>query len=106
VAPLHRLLPWGIAGLVINIATGTFFFLGMRHFYVHNLGYHLKMLAILLAGGNLLVFNCTGAFPRLARLGPGEEAPVLAKVIAGSSIFLWFAIIVLGRFLPFFEGSL
>jgi len=106
VAPLHRLLPWGIAGFVINIITGLLFFLGMPYFYVYNGSLHLKMLAVLLAGGNLLLFHCTGAFRTWLHLGPGEEAPPFAKFIAASSIFLWFGVIVLGRYLPFFEESL
>lgn len=106
VAPLHRLLPWGITGLVINIITGVLFFVGMPYFYVYNGSLHLKMLAIVLAGGNLLLFYCTGAFRSWVHLGPGEEAPPFAKLVAASSIFLWFAVIVLGRYLPFFEETL
>jgi hypothetical protein len=106
VAPLHRLLPWGIAGFVINVITGILFFVGMPYFYVFNIGLHFKMLTILLAGGNLLLFYCTGAFRAWQHLRPGEDAPLLAKFIAASSIFLWFAVIVLGRYLPFTEDTL
>jgi len=106
VAPLHRLLPWGIAGFFVNVITGLLFFVGMPYFYVFNITLHLKMLAILLAGGNLLLFYCTGAFRAWQHLGPGDDAPPLAKFVAASSIFLWFVVIVLGRYLPFTEDSL
>ena len=106
VAPLLRFLPWGIAGFVINVITGVLFFVGMPYFYVFNINLHLKMLAILLAGANLLLFYCTGAFRAWAHLGPGEAAPPFAKFVAASSIFLWFAVIVLGRYLPFTEEFL
>jgi hypothetical protein len=106
IAPLHRLLPWGIAGFVINIITGMMFFVGMPFFYAYNIVMYYKMVAMVLAGGTLLFFYCTGAFRTWAELGPGEEAPTFAKVIAASSLFLWIAVIVLGRYIPLTEGSL
>jgi len=106
VAPLHRLLPWAIGGFVVNVITGVLFFVGMPYFYVANISLHIKMLAILLAGGSLLLFYCTGAFRDWQHLGPGEDAPWLAKFVATSTTFLWFVVIILGRYLPFTEDSL
>lgn len=106
VAPLHRLLPWGIAGFVINIITGILFFLGMPFFYAWNPTFYLKMATVVVAGATLVVFNCTAAFRTWAKLGPGEDPPALAKFIAASSLFLWFAIIVLGRYIPLTQESL
>ena len=106
VAPLHRLLPWGIAGFIVNVITGLLFFVGMPYFYVFNLNLHFKMLAISLAGAHLLLFYCTGAFRTWAHLGPGEDAPPFARFVAASSMILWLAIIVLGRYLPFTEEYL
>ncbi len=105
-APLHRFIPWGIAGFVINVITGLLFFISLPYFYVFNINVHLKMLVILLAGAHLLLFYCTSAFRAWADLGPGENAPPFAKIVAASSMFLWLAIIVLGRYLPFTEESL
>src|SRR5262249_43662101 len=62
VAPLHRLLPWGIAGFVINIVTGILFFIGMPFFYAWNPLFHLKMAAVVVAGATLVAFNCTSSF--------------------------------------------
>jgi hypothetical protein len=100
VRPLHRLLPWGIAGLAINVVTGILFFIGMPPFYVFNAVFQLKILAILFAAGNLMLFHCTGLFRKWDQLGPGENAPVFAKFIAASSLLLWLAVIVLGRYIP------
>ena len=75
----------------------------MPGFYVPNIVFQIKMLAVILAGGNLLFFYCTSAFRTLEDLGPGEDAPRFAKFIALSSIFLWIAVIVLGRYIPFGE---
>jgi len=106
VAPLHRLLPWGIAGFVINIVTGILFFIGMPFFYAWNPLFHLKMATVVVAGATLVTFNCTSAFRGLAKLGPGEDPPATAKFIAASSLLLWFVIIVLGRYLPLTQESL
>ena len=106
VAPLHRLLPWGIAGFVINIVTGILFFIGMPFFYAWNPLFHLKMAAVVVAGATLVAFNCTSSFRGLAKLGAWEDPPVIAKFIAASSLLLWFVIIVLGRYLPLTQESL
>ena len=103
VAPLHRFIPWGIAGFVINAITGFLFYVGMPGFYVVNFVFQIKMLAILLAGVTLVLFYCTSAFRSLEHLGPGDDAPPFAKFIAASSIFLWIAVIILGRYIPFGE---
>jgi hypothetical protein len=100
VGPLHRLLPWGIAGLVINVITGVMFFIGMPGFYVFNTIFQAKILTILFAAGNLLLFFCTGVFRKWERVGPGEDAPLFAKLVAASSLLLWLAVIFLGRYIP------
>ena len=106
VAPLHRLLPLGIAGVAINVVTGMLFFVGMPYFYDYNLTLYLKIGAIFLAGATLVLFYCTGAFHAWVHLGAGEDPPRLAKFIAASSLFLWIAIIVLGRYIPLTQDSL
>jgi len=100
VRPVHRLLPWGIAGLVINVITGVLFFIGMPGFYVFNAIFQAKILTILFAAGNLLLFYCTGVFRKWDQVGPGEDAPIFAKLVAASSLLLWLAVIVLGRYIP------
>ena len=75
----------------------------MPGFYVVNIVFQLKMVTILVAGLNLLLFQCTSAFRLLEDVGPGEDAPRFAKVVAAVSIFLWIAVIILGRYIPFGE---
>ena len=68
VGPLHRFLPWGIAGFFINVITGLLFFVGMPGFYTGNFVFQFKMLAIVLAGANVIFFNCTSAFRTLENI--------------------------------------
>jgi len=103
VAPLHRFLPWGIAGFALNVITGLLFYLGMPGFYNLNFVFQFKILAVLFAGAQVLLVYCTSAFRSLESLGPGEDAPPFAKLMAATSIILWIAVIILGRYIPFGE---
>jgi len=103
--PFHRFIPWGLAGLGINVVTGMLFFLGMPFFYVYNADFLLKIVAVVLAGASLLL-HCTNAFHDCELLEAGQDAPLRAKFLAASSIVLWVAVIVLGRYMPLFEDTL
>ena len=106
---LKRLLPWGVFGFVLCLVTGAMFVGGIgANLYGDNAydvimrdGYlEMKLLFIFLAGLNLLAFYLTGAARTVDVLGPGDDAPLLAKVIAGTSLFLWIGVIVFGRLIP------
>ncbi len=99
IAPLHRLIPWGLAGLGINVATGLMAFAARPDNYVFSLGLWLKILALLLLGLNAAAFYLTNIFEGVASVGAGEDAPISAKLIAASSLFLWFAVITMGRYI-------
>ncbi len=105
-ASLHRLMPWAMAGFGINVLTGTLAFIGMPSYYAFDAAFWLKILALLLLGLNAAVFYLTDAFESVERLGPGDEAPRLAKLVAGSSLFLWFAVITLGRYIQSYADTI
>ena len=106
VAPLNKLVPWGIAGFGINVVTGLLAFIGMPTFYSHDIAFVLKVVAILLAVTTLGMFYLTSAFRECEAVGPGEDAPLGAKFIAGTSLVLWFAVIVLGRYIQPLQDSI
>jgi uncharacterized membrane protein len=99
IAPLHRLLPWGLAGLAVNIVTGLLAFAGRPENYIFSIALWLKILALLLLGLNAAAFYLTDVFGKVENLGAGEDAPISAKLIAASSLFLWFAVITMGRYI-------
>ena len=99
IAPLHRLLPWGLAGLAVNIATGLMAFAGRPENYIFSIALWLKILALLLLGLNAAAFYLTNVFGEVENLRAGEDAPISAKLIAASSLFLWFAVITMGRYI-------
>jgi hypothetical protein len=106
VEPLHRLVPWALAGFGINVFTGLLAFIGMPEFYTLDYAFWVKLLAILLLGVNAAAFYLTGVFGGVKDLGPGEDAPVSAVLIAASSLILWFAVIILGRYIQYYQDSI
>jgi hypothetical protein len=106
IAALHRLVPWAMAGFGINLVTGVLAFTGMEQYYTYDAAFWLKMLAIMLLGLNVAAFYLTDAFESVERLGPGDDAPPLAKFIAATSLFLWFAVITLGRYIQSFADTI
>jgi hypothetical protein len=103
-APLHRLLPWGIAGFIINLITGALFFTGDPYQYKDNIAFILKLAFILVAGINVLIFY-RAPYRQVEAMGPGDDAPTSAKVIAATSILLWFGVMYWGRMLPFIGNA-
>src|SRR5437764_8239052 len=86
VATIHRLVPWGIGGYVVNILTGVVFFFGHPDQYFYNDAFRFKVIFMGLAGLNVLAFYGTTAFRELKALAPGTEPPPRAKMIAGASL--------------------
>ena len=99
---LHRLVPFGILGFCINALTGLCFFTASPELFMFNPSFHLKVLSISLAGVNVLLFYTT-MFKKVRFLGPGENAPMPARIIGGVSLFLWLGVITFGRLLTFFK---
>lgn len=109
VEPLRRLLPWGVFGFVLCVVTGGLFVGGLGanlrganafDVIMADLWLQLKLLFIFLGGLNLLAFHITGAARAVEAVGPGDDAPALAKAIAGTSLFLWLGVVVFGRLIP------
>ena len=74
---LHRLLPWGILGFGLNVATGFLFFVGAPpNFYVTNATFYWKLGLIFVAGANALYFT---VFDQPWTLGAGDEPPMAAR---------------------------
>jgi hypothetical protein len=106
IAPLHRLMPWAMAGFGVNALTGVLAFIGMPNYYTFDMAFWLKIFALLLLGLNAAAFYLTDAFSKVEHLGSGEDAPASAKFFAVSSLILWFAVIALGRYIQAFSDTI
>jgi hypothetical protein len=108
VSAVKRLLPWGVTGFTLCVVTGLMFVTGVRanvpmspyDVIKGNVWLQLKFLFIALAGLNLLAFYVTGTNRAVDDLGPGADAPRLAKAIAFASLSLWLGVIYFGRLIP------
>ena len=99
---VHRLLPWGVLGFGINLITGMLFFIGAPEQYTRNVAFLWKMAFLMVAGVNVLYFT---VFDEAWAVRSGDDAPVTAKVVAGSTIFLWLGVIYFGRMLPYIGNA-
>ena len=97
-AALHRLLPWAIAGFVLNLVTGMMFFVAASDQYTLNPAFYWKIGFLVLAGANILYL--TGV-DDVWQVGAGARAPAMARAIAAASLFVWFGVIFWGRLMPF-----
>ena len=105
VIPLNRFIRWGLVGFAINLVTGIVFFVGNPAQYVHNIAFGYKLAFMALAGINVLIFYVSGLARAVETLGPGDDAPLGAKLVAAASLFLWVAVMYMGRMLPYIGNS-
>lgn len=101
IARLEALVPIGIAGFIANTVTGFLFVVanptGGPNAYLLNLAFQIKMILILLAGINAIAFYFTGISEQMTTLGPLDEAPSRAKMVAAASLVAWIGVIIFGR---------
>jgi hypothetical protein len=102
IAALHKLIPWGLFGFAINVATGSLFLLTEPDQYIYNPSFQFKVLFIAIAGLNALLFYVT-SYGRATAPNASADAPRPAKLIAIVSLSLWIGVIVCGRLLTFFR---
>jgi len=96
----QRFVPFAIAGLLVNTVTGVIFFVSQPQQYATNPSMWFKLLFLVVAGVNVLVFETTYR-RRLLALPADAEMPLSAKVIGAISLVSWFAVLYFGRMLPY-----
>jgi hypothetical protein len=102
---LEKFIPLGVIAFVVNAVTGFIFVagnpVGGPMEYLLNLSLQLKMLLVLIAGINLLVFYVAGIEKSLAGVPADGNAPGGAKAIAAVSLTAWIFVIIMGRFIMY-----
>jgi hypothetical protein len=104
VAPgtLHSTLKWGVAGFGASVLTGIMFISGTPDQYFYNDAFKLKVVFLVLMGGNAALFYWR-EFRGIALLGPHDDAPRSTKVVAAASLVFLVAVTLCGRMLTFFR---
>lgn len=94
-----RALPITWAAFSVAAISGALMFAPAAARYAGNSAFQLKMLALVLAGLNMLAFHA-GPWRRIAEWDAGR-APLAAKIAGAVSLVLWIAVVILGRYVPF-----
>ena len=93
-------LRWALYGFALMLVTGAMMFVSEATRCYTNAGFRWKMLLVLIAGVNALLFH-VGAYRGVKRWERGAT-PFVAKFAGGFSVLLWFGIVALGRWIAFF----
>ena len=99
---LHKLVPYGVAGFVLSVASGFMFVVTTPDQYLYNPAWQVKMALLALAGLNMALFYLTAA-RGLRELPADAAAPLAARVFAGVSLTAWFGVIACGRVITAFR---
>ncbi len=97
---VHQLVPFALLGFAINFVTGVGFFFGNPFRYAVNWSFQVKMVLVVLAGLNALLYKYK-VEPIMRASGPGGDYPLLAKSVGLASIVLWIGVISFGRLIPY-----
>lgn len=99
---LHKLVPIGVAGYLLNLVTGIMFFTTAPDQYLFNPAVQTKFSLMILAGINVLLFYTTTVQAARATTAM-NSAPVRAKIIATVSLACWCGVIICGRLITYYR---
>ena len=97
---LSDLLIWTWVAFAVTAATGGLMFSTNAVVYFHNTFFRAKMILLLLAAVNMVVFELT-ARKTIREWDAARTTPRAAKVVATLSLLIWVGVIVAGRVIGF-----
>ena len=104
VSAVMQVRKWAGLGIAINVVTGVLFFVGAPDQYINNPAWYGKLLFLLVAIVNVVIFETTQG-ERMLRLPPGEKTPASFKLAGAVSMASWFLVLYFGRMLPFLGNA-
>jgi hypothetical protein len=94
-----EMLPWTWVAFSAAAVAGLLMFSSKALVYYGNIPFRLKMLCLLLAGINMLLFHWLGT--RHLKTWDRRQPPKSAKFAGGASLLLWTLIVAAGRWIGF-----
>jgi hypothetical protein len=91
-------LTW--AAFALAAVSGSLMFIANAASYYGNLAFRVKMVLLVLAGLNMLVFELR-TFRSVAAWDIGEPAPMAGRIAGALSLLLWLSIVIFGRWVGF-----
>jgi hypothetical protein len=93
-------LPWTWASFAVAATTGFLLFMSAATKYVADVPFRLKMLLILAAGLNMVVFHFV-TYRTVHTWDKDHPTPRAAKIAGGLSICFWIGVVACGRWIGF-----
>ena len=94
-----EMLPWTWVAFAVAASAGLLMFSSKAVIYYGNIPFRLKMVCLLLAGINMVLFHWLGT--RHLDTWDRTRPPNLAKFAGGASLLLWTTIVAAGRWIGF-----
>jgi hypothetical protein len=101
-AALHRLVPFGVGGYLLNVMTGIMFVSSVPDQYLYNPAFQTKLAFMLVAGCNMVLFY-RFSYGAAMQAEPPVAALRLARVFAAVSLLAWAGVITGGRLITFYR---
>ena len=101
VAVAMQLVPWAIAGFVMNLVSGLLFIGIDPSLYLNSATWWGKVAFLVIAGTNVLVFERSTLATRARLVAAGSDTTTGMKLVGATSLVAWFMVLVLGRMLPY-----
>src|SRR5499433_930798 len=95
---VHRLLPLGVFGVVMNVFSGMLILLADSNRYLNAATFAPKI-AFLVIGAIAVLYFSVSDVP--LKVKAGEDAPMRAKWVAAVVLLSWSAVIMGGRLIPY-----
>ena len=95
-----RLLPIAWACFSVMAASGSLLFSSRATEIYVNAAFRFKLLLLILAGVNVLVFHIT-VYRRVARWDEAHATPLTAKLAGGISLLIWVGVVAAGRMIAY-----
>jgi hypothetical protein len=102
IGAMHRLIPIGVTGFLLNLSTGIGFIMATPDQYLYNKAFWVKFTLLVIAGMNVLFFYAR-VFRRLEQHGPHAPPSPGARIAGGISLTAWIGVMAAGRLLTFYR---
>jgi hypothetical protein len=99
---LHATLRWGLVAFGASVVTGVMFISGAPDQYFYNDAFLLKVVFLVLMGANAAIFYWR-EWASVRTLGPHDDSPRSAKIVATASLVFLVAVTLCGRMITFFR---
>lgn len=100
---IREVLPITWSAFAVAAITGFTLFSSNAVEYAHNFPFQMKMVIMLLAGLNMLVFHLV-TYRGIAEWNEATRTPFAARFAGGFSLAAWIAIVAFGRWIGFTIG--